>query len=242
MQQGDAPPGQATAQGLQQAFKSYAEASIAANGGVATEALKSEAAMRGLTVATDAAGRTIVQAMSSGSQAVGGLAQSLAQANQAVQEHLGWLDRLEKRNAEVKSTLVTDGQGFAADAKGNRIVAGGDLTTLTGITNFLKQAGLDEDKAKEVATEFSDGKGNIPYFSNPGQKKYGGDFSTISDALLKAAERTTFGLGSSGGQAIGRTVNVKIDTGSGTETVATDEAGAKAVVKALGAAARRAGR
>lgn len=234
--------GQATAEGLQQAFKSYAEASIAANGGVASEAIKSEAAMRGLEVATDAVGRSIVQAMGTGSAAVGGLSASLRQTSQAVQETMGWLDRLQKRNAEVKSSMKTDGDGFAVDAKGSRIVAGGDLTTLTGITNFLKQAGLDEAKARSVAKEFSDGRGNIPYFSNPGQKKYGGEFDTISAALLKAAERTTFGMGGSGGNAVGRTVNVKIDTGSGTETVNTDEAGAKAVVKALGVAARRAGR
>lgn len=234
--------GQATAEGLQQAFKSYAEAAIAANGGVASEAIKSEAAMRDLVITTDAAGRSIVQAMNTGAQAVGGLADGFARANQAVQEHMGWLDRLQKRNAEVKSSMVTDSQGFAADAKGNRIVAGGDLTTLTGVANFLKQAGLNDEQAKSVAREFSDGRGNIPYFSNPGQKKYGGEFSTISDALLKAAERVTFGMGGAGGHGVGRTVKVDINTGSGRETVNTDEAGAQAVVRALGVAARRAGR
>lgn len=234
--------GQATAEGLQQAFKSYAEAAIAANGGVASEAIKSEAAMRDLVITTDAAGRSIVQAMNTGAQAVGGLADGFARANQAVQEHMGWLDRLQKRNAEVKSSMVTDSQGFAADAKGNRIVAGGDLTTLTGVANFLKQAGLNDEQAKSVAREFSDGRGNIPYFSNPGQKKYGGEFSTISDALLKAAERVTFGMGGAGGQRVGRTVKVDINTGAGRETVNTDDAGAQAVVRALGVAARRAGR
>ena len=54
--------GQATAEGLEQAFKRYAEAAIAANGGVATEAIKGEAAMRGLKVEGGEAGRAIVQA------------------------------------------------------------------------------------------------------------------------------------------------------------------------------------
>lgn len=124
--------------------------------------------------------------------------------------------------------------GFASDAKGTAIVMGSDLATLTGIKNFLQQAGLNEEQAKRVALEFSDGRGNIPYLSNPGQKKYGGEFSTISDALLKAAERTTFNMGGSGGQSIGRTVTVKIDGGRGKrETVNTDQAGADALIRAL---------
>lgn len=61
--------GQATAEGLQTAFKKYAEAAIAANGGVATEAIKSEAAMRGLQVQTDSTGKSIVNSMGSASTA-----------------------------------------------------------------------------------------------------------------------------------------------------------------------------
>ena len=182
-------------------------------------------------------------------------------ATQAVQEQIGWLDRLQKRNSEVKSNLATDGQGFATDATGGRLVAGGDLTTLTGITNFLKQAGLTDEQAKSVAREFSDGRGNIPYFSNPGQKKYGGEYSTISDALLKAAERVTFGIGSAGGQSIGgqpsqsaqasdpasaagsgrasggRTVNINLSGGGSRASIPTTEAGAADLVRVL----RRAG-
>jgi tape measure domain-containing protein len=70
--------------------------------------------------------------------------------------------------------------------------AGTDLGTRTGIVNFLKGAGIqDEDLARQIASEFADSRGNVPYFNNPGQVKYGGD--TISQALLKAAERITFG-------------------------------------------------
>ena len=61
--------GQATAEGLQTAFKKYAEAAIAANGGVATETVKSEAAMRGLQVQTDSTGKSIVNSMGSASTA-----------------------------------------------------------------------------------------------------------------------------------------------------------------------------
>jgi hypothetical protein len=102
---------------------------------------------------------------------------------------------------------------------------------------------LDDAQAKTVAREFSDSQGNIPYFSNAGQMKYGGANSTISEALLKAAERTTFAGGANGAQAVGRTVQVNINTGNArTETVNTDEAGAAAVVRALQAASLSAGR
>jgi tape measure domain-containing protein len=218
--------GQATAEGLQTAFKKYAEAAIAANGGVATEALKSEAAMRGLDLAVDAAGKTIVRAMGESAQATERFRAGVQQSTQEVQALMGWLDRLEKRNAQVKSSQ-------SADKEGGRPGMGGDLTTLTGISKFLEGAGLDAAQAKRLALEFSDGKGNIPYFSNAGQIKYGGRASTMSEALLKAAEQTTFGTGAGGAASIGRTVNVNLQVGGKTQTVTTDEEGAQALVSTL---------
>jgi tape measure domain-containing protein len=46
---------------LREAFKRYAEASIAANGGVASYSLKVEAGMRGMRVEVDAAGKAIIR-------------------------------------------------------------------------------------------------------------------------------------------------------------------------------------
>jgi hypothetical protein len=104
---------------------------------------------------------------------------------------------------EERKRLNVDKDGFSLDKSGNRLAMGGDLTTLTGIKNFLQQAGLEEEQAKKLAREFADSKGDIPYFSNPGQLKYGGEGSTMSQALLKAAERVTFGLGSNGAATVG---------------------------------------
>ncbi|UCU94016.1 phage tail tape measure protein [Hydrogenophaga taeniospiralis] len=226
--------GQATADGLRQAFQSYAEAAIAANGGVATESIRVEAAMRGLEIVTDSTGRTIVRAMTEGAGGMHKYRKSVDDAKQSVED----LAEAERKRLNV------DKEGFTKDKSGNRLAMGGDLTTLTGINNFLKQAGLNDEQSKSLAREFSDSKGDIPYFSNPGQMKYGGSGSTMSEALLKAAERITFGAGQPGGAAgVGRTVVVKIDTGSGgTEDINTDEAGARALVRGLSKAARRAGR
>lgn len=84
-----------------------------------------------------------------------------------------------------------DAQKWGRGTDGKIVNAGGDLTTRTGIFNFLKSAGVDdENAARRIANEFADGNGNIPYMNNPGQRRYGGD--TISMALLTAAERYTF--------------------------------------------------
>ena len=50
----------------------------------------------------------------------------------------------------------------------------------------------DNVAAKRIANEFADNNGNIVYSNNAGQKKYGGDFSTLSEAVMKAAEQYTF--------------------------------------------------
>lgn len=233
--------GQATADGLAQAFRQYAEAAIAANGGVATASLQAEAGMRGLEITTDAAGKTIVRSMGEAAQATSGAGQAANTAAggysnmaQTAEQAAKAVEMLAEKQAEAeRKRRGVDKSGFSADSEGKRIVMGSELGTLTGISNFLKGAGLDEAQAKTVAMEFSDGKGNIPYFSNPGQIKYGGRESTISEALLKAAEKITFGLGSAGAATVGRTVNVNITTPNGRETVATDDAGAAAIVRSL---------
>jgi tape measure domain-containing protein len=193
-----------------QAFERMASAAIASGDTSAIAFAKSQAAARGFEVTTDSAGKTIVRSLKDAEKAahgaagaIHGMRDSIQDASAAAEEYVGWAERMAQRNADVKSSMKTDGSGFAADASGNRIVAGGELTTLTGIANFLKQAGLDDVQAKSVAREFSDSKGEIPYFSNPGQMKYGGSGSTMSEALLKAAERTTFGLGSNGAASVG---------------------------------------
>lgn len=194
--------GQATADVLQAAFRKVLEAEIAASGGVATETQKAQAAMYGLEIVSDSAGKAIVRAMSAGTDEARNLEEQLRKAMLAAQQVDGFVSRLAKRNAEVKSTLVTDSQGFAADERGNTIVAGGNLSTLTGIAAFLKAAGVDDDAAaRSIAREFANAQGEVQYFNSPGLRKYGGEFSTISDALLKAAERYTFGRVGVGGAA-----------------------------------------
>lgn len=102
----------------------------------------------------------------------------------------------EKAADAERKRLGVDKEGFSTDKNGGRLTMGGDLTTRTGVFNFLKSAGVTDDaRAKEITNEFADSMGNIEYFGNKGQKKYGGSGSTISQALLKAAEQFTFAEG-----------------------------------------------
>lgn len=225
--------GQANADGLAKAWRHMAEAQIAANGGMASEALQAEAAMHGFRIEVDETGKAIIKNMHDARGAVDDFTKGLEKAAAAAKRlkelqgyaagggdlsdvptedlEKGMNDLLKEGGAlssveyrRMRNELMsrrkptTDKQGFAADESGNRIAMGGDLNTLTGIAAFLKSAGIDDDAtARRIAMEFSDGKGNIPYFSNPGQKRYGGD--TISMALLRAAERVTFGASPVGG-------------------------------------------
>ena len=260
--------GQASADGVSQAWRRMAEASIAANGGVASETLRAEAAIHGLTIEVDRAGKAIVKNMDDSRAAIEGFSKGVERAKdelKKLQEIQGFAsaggdlsgvstEDLQKAQADLlkgggalsspeyiklrnelvgRSAPKTDKDGFTLDKSGNRLVAGGDLTTLTGISNFLKAAGLDDQQAKRLALEFSDGKGNIPFIDNPGQKRYGGADSTLSYALLKAAERSTFGTGDAGGTAVGRSVDVNLNLGGERATVRTDEQGAQALVKTL---------
>lgn len=254
-----AESGQASADGISRAWQQMAEAQIAANGGMADDALRAEAALYGLEIQVDKTGKAIVKGMGDAAEAVDGFAKGVQRAQEQLkrlQEIQGMAgaggdlgevstEELKKAQADLlkrggalsspeyiklRNELMdrggpkADKEGFTLDKSGNRLTMGGELTTLTGISNFLKQAGLDAQKAKQLALEFSDGKGNIPYLNNPGQMRYGGATSTMSEALLKAAERITFGVGNAGASSVGgntqtagpgKNYNIRLDGGKG---------------------------
>lgn len=207
---------------LKAAFNTYAQSAIAASGDVGssqrrtTEAmLQQEAAAKGLTISFDENGRVCVEAQSKAGDAVNRTTEGLRGQRGAVDDVTA---ALEKQNAALERTIAAqekanalaeratdlenkrlkrDRDGFSTGANGQRVVAGGDLNTATGIQKFLQEAGVrDEAQAKAITREFLDSQGNVQYSNNPGQIKYGGD--TISMALLKAAERITFGAGGAG--------------------------------------------
>lgn len=84
--------------------------------------------------------------------------------------------------------------------------------TLMSLIGQLKQWGVDDTRAEDIARQFTDSKGEVSYFNNPGQKRWGGD--TLDIALQKAAQDAMYGAGrkskdESGGRS-SRTINIHI--------------------------------
>lgn len=263
--------GTASAETLKAAFTAYASSALAASGSVGSgqravteETLRSAAAAKGLVVSYDAAGKLIVQTQAEAQAALSKTNSALSNQRDKVEDVVSALERQnaaqQRSNAATEQAIAlenkrrgVDAEGFSTDKSGNRIVAGGDLNTLTGIAAFLKSAGVaDEAKARDIAREFADSRGDVQYFDNPGQIKYGGAGSTISMALLKAAERYTFGIGAGGSSGAQQpstipnpsapTVNVRITLPNGTtQTVPTTQEGSQALIAALQSAKLSAG-
>lgn len=240
--------GMATASGLGEAWKRAADAAIAATDGVAPVWVQAEAAMHGYEVSVDKAGKAVVrlrEAHAEAESSANGLAGALGRVTDARERDIEARERAnalkEREDALERKRLGVDRDGFSADPQGNRIAAGSELGTRTGIAAFLKSAGVDDDAAaRKLANEFADSNGNVQFFNNPGQKKYNG--STLSEAVLRAAETYTFGAAGQKAQqpsSIPRpeqpalsNVTIRID-GMPDRTLRTDAEGAGVVESVL---------
>lgn len=227
-------------------FKKFADDQIKANDGVATGWLKNEAAAQGYEISVDKAGKTVVRSMQEANAA---LNSTVDATNKAASATDAYTAALQRRNAEVGKlppagrraangeelgegvTEVGSGgqyqnrQGMWSDAKGNTQGMASDLSTLTGIAAFLKAAGVDDEaEARRIAKEFANEKGQIDYINNAGQIKYGGRSSTMSQAVLAAAEKYTFSDKNTKTSSIPnqtKTINININGKNRPVTLAT---------------------
>lgn len=183
----------------------------------------------------------------------GKLADAAADAAAGANNYKDWAERTAERNAGVGKLPPAGrkaangeelGEGveeigssghyrnrdkWTSDAKGNAI--GQALPTLMSIFNQLKGFGLDDAAAHQIAREFTDPMGRVPYFNNAAQKKYGGEFGTLDYAIQQAAEKYLFNL--AGGPSVTRTgadtrkrVDMRINiNGQDKGEIATDERG-----------------
>jgi TP901 family phage tail tape measure protein len=156
--------GLATTDGLAAAFKRYAEAAIAANGGVASETLKSEAAMYDLDIQVDKTGKSIVRSMDDGRDAtdhfrgsVNNATDALREQNSMIQEMIKAAERLRQLTSNPVSNrdkvdndnpygLTSDGlkankDGSAAGTFGNMLP--------TDLASKLKR-GIDSGQAVDM--------------------------------------------------------------------------------------------
>lgn len=103
--------GTATTDILQAAFKKYAEAAIAANKGVASETIKAEAAMRGLTVVSDGTKVSFEKVGTAGAAAGAGIVAAMGDASVAVSKMRSDTEKLADRLKALKSGSQDGGFG-----------------------------------------------------------------------------------------------------------------------------------
>lgn len=177
--------GTATPRELQRAFMSYAQQAIAANGGVATAALKTEAAVYKVRIEADATGQAIVSAAQAG-------AAGLAQLGQQADEVAAKIAVIERRASGLKD--VWDADGNLIDEPDERTHGGGrnggGFTSYTkrGAYERAKSEGLDDATALRLAEEFGD-TNRLSEFQ-----------AAIDAAVLAAARRAASTARASSGQ------------------------------------------
>lgn len=168
--------GTATARDIQEAFKKTATEAIAANGGIAPEWVKTEAAIRKVTIAVDANGKATVENAAKSVQAVADVNASYSVQSEAMdrlmlkytmsanytERQIALLEReaaaAEKAAAAENKRLGIDKDKFSVDKDGKRIEQ--SIETKDSVINTAKQSGLTENQAKALADKFIDSRGN----------------------------------------------------------------------------------
>lgn len=250
--------GQATADGVATAWKAMADAAIAANGGVATETIKAQAAMHGLQITTDAAGKNIVTAMNAGADSTQRFGGSVADARTELERMNDELERsiairekaneLKEREAELeRQRLNIDREGFGLNTAGERAV--GSAMSLNEAVKQAVSKGLAEADAYRIAKD--------NYTAGRSVRMGGGTFDIaggVNDSNFWAAvtrkldeqvaQRSTYGMGESGsvrGAAQGTTTAKTYNVQVGGRTIRTaSDADAQALIGALRDAQRSA--
>jgi hypothetical protein len=210
--------GTASARELQEAFKKVATDAINANKGVAPEWVKTEAAVRGVTIAVDANGKATVESADKSKKAIeevtrayipwGEAALRAADAAAAASEKvLAAKERViaiqEKENALIERAidlenkrLGIDRDKFSVDKDGKRIEVSG--ITPTSAFNEAKNAGLSEKSALAIQQKYA-------AISNSNDARFG-DFQALYKEInrlkiLEAQLNQQGGKGGSGGSA-----------------------------------------
>lgn len=137
-----------TAYDKAEAFRVYAEKAIAANKGVATEALKAEASMRGVEIQTDSTGKTIVRAMSGGSNAVGQFTKNVGASLEEIKRMDSALDAINAKYGQSKAHL--DGT-YKLDEQTKATPGRIDLALATKILDATKTGGRVDMTSAELA-------------------------------------------------------------------------------------------
>ncbi|CAM3328194.1 phage tail tape measure protein [Polaromonas hydrogenivorans] len=253
--------GTSTAVDVANAFKAYAEKAIAANNGVATEAIKTEASMRGLEIQTDSAGKSIVKAMGDGQDATARLGDQVKLTTEQLkaqqdamdlvatkyklsadytESQIAALDRLtaasERATAAENKRLNRDSQGFSIDpTTGQRVTAA--VETQATVYSNAKGQGLTDAQALQIAKQFMTDSGEQIGW-NSGGRNGAMQGQTWSSELQKAIDKLVLAnaqaSAASGSTSETKTYHIVLEiNGQRTDVEVASDADAKKLLAAL---------
>src|SRR5690606_7488987 len=90
-------------------------------------------------------------------------------------------------------TQFRNRDGMTSDARGH--VQQQWIWTRTGIIQYPEEAGLDKLLAEDLSKQFVQPDGTVPYIASEAQKRWGGKYATLSEALGKMADYYNYGDG-----------------------------------------------
>lgn len=189
--------GTSTAEDLSNAFKKAADDAIAANKGVAPSWVEAQAATRGYKIEVDAAGKSTLVLADAVERSAGSMrgASGVARSHAAAMREVG--DSYSDAGAKA---FAAQGQFLAAAAaQKSANTSKSSLTnskpsenqyawTRATIIDYLKEAGLEDKFAEELSKQFTKADGSVDYTATDAQKKWGGKYSTLPEALGKMVD------------------------------------------------------
>lgn len=189
--------GTSTAEDIAAAFKVAADKAIAANNGVAPSWVEAQAATRGYRVEVDAAGKSTLVLADSVERTAGAMRGATGDARShaaAVHEVANaYTDAGARALAAQGQFLAAAAAQKSADTSKSSITnsapsAPQGVWTRAAIIDYLKQSGLEDKLAEELAKQFVKPDGSVDYVASDAQKKRGGKYSTLSEALGKMVD------------------------------------------------------
>ncbi len=197
--------GTTTASDVSAAFKVAAEKAIAANNGIAPSWVLAQAGAAGYRTEVDAAGKTSVKSMTDAATSVDKVTASHGNAVGAVGRHTAAVGQLASSYSDAGAKALEAQGNFmaAALAQKNADTAANSITkrpdspsqgvwTKSAIVEYLKQSGLDAKLSEELSKQFTNASGSVDYEATAAQKKWAGEYGTLSEALGKMAEYYKF--------------------------------------------------
>lgn len=197
--------GKASTLELREAFKKYAEAAIEANGGVASGAIRSEAAMRGMAVEVDSAGKAMVKLKEGAKEAekgVDGVAKAADEVAKATTTVKREVNAFEVDNAALAKQLgLTGAEAEAFARKFSDVLPDAMQTARSGAQDAISAFSTGWDQAEQAAKKYAESVGYVNDLTERLGKASQGSAEGLS-AIIAEAEKAAGGVEGLGDQEL----------------------------------------